>query len=100
MALKLPLVLQSHLCEELTTEDMCAFGPCLVAATPGRPVQDLGRYGWWLPDEREEQATYFWHSEWQEVQRHYDAVWLGGRPLLRLRCVSCARCAWRRTTVR
>jgi hypothetical protein len=44
-----------------------------------------------LPDQRKEQATHFGHREGQELQRHYDTVWVGGRPLLRLRCMSCAR---------
>ena len=36
-------VLQSHLCEALTTADMGAFGVGLVTTTPSGPVQDLRR---------------------------------------------------------
>jgi len=48
---------------------MGALRPRLVASTPGGPVQDLGRDGWWLPDEREEQAAYFGHGERQQFSR-------------------------------
>ena len=85
------LVLQSHLREALTAADMGAFGVRLVPATPGGPAQDLRGDRWRLPDQREEQMAHFWHGEGQEVHRHYDAVLVGGRPFLRLRCMSCAR---------
>lgn len=91
------LVLQSQLWPPLTALDMGRFGTGLMSSPPGGPVQNVHGQGWRLPDKSEEQAAHFWHRERQELHRHYDAVWVGGRPLLRLRWVSCARC---RTTVR
>lgn len=48
---------------------MGAFGLRLVTATPGGPVQDLGRHRWWLPDEGEEQAAHFRDGQRQQVQQ-------------------------------
>jgi hypothetical protein len=79
---------------------MGAFGLCLVTATPGGPAQDLRGARWRLPDESKEETPHFGHGEGQEVHRHYDAVLVGGRPFLRVRCMSCARWAWSRTRVR
>ena len=60
-------VLQPHLYEMLTALDVRAFGACLVTATPGGPVEDLGRHRWRLPDQREEQPTDFGDGEGQEL---------------------------------
>jgi hypothetical protein len=53
---------------------MSAFGVGLVTTTPSGPVQDLGRLGWRLPDQSEEQATHFGYGEGQELHRHDGAV--------------------------
>lgn len=63
------LVLQPHLCPELSALDVRLFGPCLVTAPPRGPLQDLVD-GWRrLPDEREEQPAHLRHAEWQQVEQ-------------------------------
>ena len=60
------LVLQPHLGPALAACDMGPFGPCLVVAPPGGPVQDMFG-GWWrLPDEREEQMPHLGHGQRQQ----------------------------------
>lgn len=61
------LVLQSQLCPPLTALDVGLFGVCLMASTPGRPVQNVRGRGWRLPEQHEEQPAHLRHSERQEL---------------------------------
>lgn len=86
----------------LPTLDVDLFGACLMAATPGGPVQNPRGCGRWLPDEREEQAAHFGHRQGEQLDECHPIVCPRSvaRSFLTLRpplgpCGACAR-----TTVR
>jgi hypothetical protein len=61
---------------------MGLFGACLVASTPGRPLEDLRGRRRQLPDEGAQEPADFRHGQRQQFQEHIDAQAVGACSLL------------------